>query len=317
LFQDDEALDVTITAPLTTLIKERSKDEYLSGVFQYTEADGNTVDFDLNIRARGNFRHETCDYPPVRLNLKKSQAKGTLFDNQDKLKLVIQCDKYDRYEQMVLREYLAYRILNTLTDTSFRVRLLRVTYVNTETDGENKVRYAFLIEHKKRLAARLDREAIELQHTTVAAIQPDRLNLTSVFQFMIGNTDFSPIAGPAGDGCCHNYVLFGNEVDPIVAIPYDFDQSGFVNAPYAQPNERFRIRSVRQRLYRGRCVNNEHIEASLSRFRDHRDAVYERVIEQEGLEPGVRKQLVHYIDDFYEIIDDPRNVKRRIINRCV
>jgi hypothetical protein len=251
------------------------------------------------------------------LNLKKSQAKGTLFDNQDKLKLVIQCDKYDRYEQMVLREYLAYRILNVLTDTSFRVRLLRVTYVNTETDGENKLRYAFLIEHKNRLAARLDREDIKLQHTTVAALQPDQLNLTSIFQFMIGNTDFSPIAGPAGDGCCHNYVLFGNVVDPILAIPYDFDQSGLVNAPYAQPNERFRIRTVRQRLYRGRCVNNEYVEASLSRFKEHRDAIYENILEQEGLEEGVRKQLVRYINDFYKVIDDPRDVKRRIINKCV
>jgi len=317
LFLDDETLNVTITAPLTTLIKERSKDDYLSGAFQYTGTDGNTVDFDLSIRARGNFRHETCEFPPVRLNLKKSQAKGTLFDNQDKLKLVIQCKKHDRYEQMVLREYLAYRILNTVTDTSFRVRLLRVTYVNTETDKENNVRYAFLIEHKNRLAARLDREDVELQHTTVGAIQPDRLNLTSIFQFLIGNTDFSPIAGPPGAGCCHNYVPFGNDVDPIVAIPYDFDQSGFVNAPYAQPNERFRIRSVRQRLYRGRCVNNEYVEASVSRFTDHRDAIYEKVLEQEGLEPGVRKQLVRYIDGFYELIADPRDVERRIINKCV
>jgi len=317
LFQSDEALDVTITAPLTTLIKERSKDEYLSGAFQFTEADGDTVVFDLAIRTRGNFRHETCEFPPVRLNLKKSQANGTLFDNQDKLKLVLQCGKNDRYEQMVLREYLAYRLLNTVTDKSFRVRLLRVTYVDTETDKESKVRYAFLIEHKSRLAARLDREAIRIERTTVGAIQPDRLNLTSVFQFMIGNTDFSPIAGPPGDECCHNYVLFGNDADPIMAIPYDFDQSGLVNAPYAEPNERFRIRTVRQRLYRGRCVNNEYVEASLGRFRDHRDAIYAKILEQEGLESGVRKQLVRYIEDFYKLIDDPRDVKRKIINKCV
>jgi hypothetical protein len=317
LFQSDEALDVTITAPLTTLIEERSKDEYLAGAFQFTDGDGDSVVFDLAIRARGNFRHKTCEFPPVRLNLKKSQANGTLFDNQNKLKLVIQCGKSDRYEQMVLREYLAYRILNTVTDTSFRVRLLRVMYVNTEKDQESKVRYAFLIEHKNRLAARLDREAIGIERTTVGAIQPDRLNLTSVFQFLIGNTDFSPIAGPPGDGCCHNYVLFGNDADPIMAIPYDFDQSGFVNAPYAMPNEKFGIRSVRQRVYRGRCVNNEHLEASFGQFRDHRDAIYEVIREQEGLKAGVLKQLVRYVDDFYELIDDPRDVNRKIINKCV
>jgi hypothetical protein len=317
LFQSDEALAVTITAPLTTLMKERSKDEYLSGAFQYTEADGNTVNFDLDIRARGNFRHATCEFPPVTLNLKRKQAAGTLFDNQNKLKLVIQCDKNDRYEQMVLREYLAYRILNTVTDTSFRVRLLRVNYIDTESDNESEVHYAFLIEHKKRLAARLDRENIQVKKTSVAAIQADLLNLTSIFQFMVGNTDFSPIAGPPGNDCCHNYVLFGNDVDPIMAIPYDFDQSGLVNAPYALPNERFRIRNVRQRVYRGRCVNNEHVEASLSRFRDHHDAIGAKLLEQEGLESRVRTQLIRYVDDFYKLINDPRDVQRKILKKCV
>ncbi len=317
LFQSNEPLDVTITAPLTTLIKERSKDDYLAGVFQYVNADGSTVDFDLNIRARGNFRHETCEFPPIRLNLKKKQAKGTLFDNQDKLKLVIQCEKSDRYEQMVLREYLAYRILNTLSDTSFRVRLLRVTYVNTEKSGKNNTRFAFLIEHKNRLAARLNRDAIAVERATVAGIDPELLNLTSIFQYLIGNTDFSPIAGPPGDACCHNYVLFGSDVDLIMAIPYDFDQSGLVNAPYAEPNENFRIRNVRQRVYRGRCANNEYIEASLSRFRDRREVIYETVNGQEGLEPGVRKQLLSYIDDFYKLINDPRSLERRVIKRCV
>ena len=317
LFQSDEPLDVTITAPLTTLIKERPKDEYLTGAFQYTEADGDTVDFDLDIRARGNFRHANCEFPPVTLNLKRKQAKGTLFDNQNKLKLVIQCKKNDRYEQMVLREYLAYRMLNTLTDASYRVRLLRVTYVNTETNGENKMRYAFLIEHKNRLAARLDRKIFEIARANIADLQPDHLNLTSVFQLLIGNTDFSPIAGPPDEGCCHNYVLFANDGDPVLALPYDFDQSGFVNAPYAEPNENFRIRSVRQRVYRGRCVNNEYIEASLARFRDHRDDIYERIVEQEGLESDVRKQLTRYVVNFYKLIDKPSDVERQIIKKCI
>ena len=317
LFQSDDALEVTITAPLTTLIEERSKDEYLSGAFQYTEADGNTVNFDLDIRARGHSRHALCEFPPVTLNLKRSQANGTLFDNQNKLKLVIQCEKNDRYEQMVLREYLAYRILNTVTDTSFRVRLLRVNYIDTETDNESEVHYAFLIERKKRLAARLDRENIEIKKMTVAAIQPDLLNLTSIFQFLIGNTDFSPVAGPPGNDCCHNYVLFGNDVDPIMAIPYDFDQSGLVDAPYALPNERFRIRTVRQRVYRGRCVNNGHVEASLSRFRDHRDAISKMLLEQEGLESKVREQLIRYVDAFYKLINDPRDVQQKILKKCV
>lgn len=317
LFQAGEALHMTITAPLATLVRERPKDDYLPGVIQYTEADGTVVELDLEIRTRGHFRHKTCDYPPLLLNLRKKQTDGTLFDHQNKLKLVIHCDDSKRYEQVVLREYLAYRILNAVTDMSFRVRLLRVKYFNTEGSGGGEERYAFLIEHKNRLGARYGLEDLRIDRTTVASIQPDRLNLTSVFAFLIGNTDFSPVAGAPDDECCHNYVLFGSSNDPIIAIPYDFDQSGFVDAPYAVANEQFRIRSVRQRVYRGRCVNNEYVGASLQRFRDRRDAIYALVLEQEGLEPRVRKRMIRYIDDFYELIDDPRAVERKIIRDCI
>lgn len=317
LFQSDETLEVTIEAPFTTLVRERPRDDYLPGVIKFLQADSTAVELDLEIRTRGHFRHRTCDYPPVLLNLKRKQTGGTLFEGQNKLKLVIPCEYSDRYEQSVLREYLAYRILNAVSDLSFRARLLRVSFANTEKTKEPEVRYAFLIEHKNRLGERHELKDLKVERTTVASIDPERLNLTSVFAFLIGNTDFSPIAGPPGDVCCHNYVLFGNNIDPIIAIPYDFDQSGFVNAPYAEVNERFRIRNVRQRLYRGRCVNNEHLAASLQKFRDSRDDIFALIDEQEGLSPYVRDDLVRYVDDFYELINKPKDVERKIIDKCI
>lgn len=317
LFQSDETLQVTITAPLTSLVKERAKEGYLPAVFQFTEADGSVVDLDLRIRTRGNFRHRTCELPPLRLNFKKSQTDGTLFDKQDIMKLVVHCENSNKYEQIVLREYLAYRIFNAITDLSFRVRLLRVTYVDSEEQRKQQTYYAYLIEHKKRLAKRHDRKEEIIERATIGSIQPDQLNLTSIFELLIGNTDFSPIAGAPGDMCCHNYVLFGNSVDPLVAIPYDFDQSGIVNAPYAAPSPNFRIRNVRSRLYRGRCVNNEHVPASLQKFRDGRDEIFAVIDAQEGLTSGTRKSIVKYIDKFYDLINDPRDVDKNIISKCI
>jgi hypothetical protein len=317
LFQNDEALHVTISGPLTTLVRERAKDNYLRGQFSFSDLDGVRKTFDLRMRTRGNFRHRECDYPPILLNFKKSQLRDTLLDGQNKLKLVIHCHKSPRYEQTVLREFLAYRMLNVLTDLSFRVRLLRVSYVNDERDGAGQQRYAFLIEHKKRLAERVGLDNIAVERMSVGALQPDQLNLTSLFAYMIGNTDFSPIAGPPGSDCCHNYVLFDGTDGLIVPVTYDFDQSGFVDAPYARPDERFRIRSVRQRLYRGRCVNNEYLADSLEKFRNAKDDLYRLIRQQEGLEDRVRKALVRYVDDFYDIIDDPREVERRLIDKCI
>lgn len=317
LFQTSDALQVTITGPLTTLMRDRAKDNYLRGQISVTDVDGVQKTFDVRMRTRGNFRHQECEFPPILLNFRKSEARGTLFDGQNKLKLVIHCRKSQRYEQTVLREFLAYRMLGVLTEMSFRVRLLHVTYVDEENEGRTQTRYAFLIEHKKRFAERVGIDSLSIEKTSVSSLRPDQLNLTSVFAYMIGNTDFSPIAGPPGEACCHNYVLFGGGGDPIVPVAYDFDQSGFVSAPYARPNENFRIRSVRQRVYRGRCVNNGYVESSLQKLRDAKVQFYALIREQEGLADDVRKDLTRYLDSFYRIADDPRKVEKELLAKCV
>lgn len=317
LFRDTAILEATLTGPLTTLVRKRPKGDYLVGFLEYTEATGATVKLDLQIRARGHFRHEHCDLPPVLLNLKRKQTTGTLFEHQNKLKLVVQCERSNRSEQGLLKEYLAYRILNAVTDKSFRVRLLSITYVNSEKETTSEPRHAFLIEHKNRLAERFGLQDLAIERTSVSALDGAQLNLTSIFGFLIGNTDFSPIAGKPDDKCCHNYVLFGEDSRPQWAVPYDFDQSGLVDAPYATPNPRFRLRDATQRLYRGRCFNNEHVESSLQAFREQKAAIYSLVDKQPGLQPYVRKEVTRYIDDFYELIDDPRDVQKKIIDQCI
>ncbi len=189
--------------------------------------------------------------------------------------MVAHCrDNSERYEQNVIKEYLAYRLLNVLTDISYRVRLARVTYIDSDQRDDNRVHYAFFIEHKNRLAKRLGLPEIYTAKIKVADLAGPYSDLTSLFQFLIGNTDFSPIAGAEGEDCCHNSTLFGNEGEPIYAIPYDFDMSGLVDAPYAEPNPRFRIKRVTQRLYRGRCAYIDNLSASLQQFHENRDTIY-------------------------------------------
>ena len=320
LFQDDSLIEVTITAPMKPLLGHRPDEEYLPGTLSYREADGSIVEFDIGIRTRGNYRRQprVCPFPPLRLNIKTSQAKGSLFHKQDKLKLVAHCrDNSERYEQNLIREYLAYRILNTLTDISYRVRLARVTYVDSERNDEDRVRYAFFIEHKSRLSKRLGLAEISTSGIKVADLEGPYSDLTSLFQFMIGNTDFSPVAGAEGEDCCHNTTLLGNEGEAIYAIPYDFDMSGLVDAPYAEPNPRFRIKRVTQRLYRGRCAYNDNLQTSIQLFQDNRDAIYELIGQQEQLEDSTRKRLSKFVDSFFDVIDNPKKVKRKITSQCI
>ena len=244
LFQSADILDVRIVAPMSTLLSKRPFDEELPATFQFTNSAGEAVEFDMKIRTRGRFRRkwDICRFPPMRLNFKTSQTKGTLFHKQDKLKLVTHCQNSSKYTGVLLREYTAYRILNVVTDISFNVRLMRITYVDNDGKKKDDTRYGFVIEHRDRLAKRLNKSVLEIERTSTKALDAPYANLISVYHYLIGNTDFSPIAGAPNSDCCHNYILFQNSGDPITAIPYDFDQSGLLSVSCPQLDTRsFRV----------------------------------------------------------------------------
>ncbi|MGB5333396.1 MAG: hypothetical protein WBN05_12730 [Woeseiaceae bacterium] len=320
LFADHSLLEITITAPISTLMRERSSEEYVMGQLSYRDEESDAVVLDVGIRARGRFRRDrdVCSFAPLRLNFNKETTRKTLFTRTNKIKLVTHCrDKSVRYSQGVLKEYLAYRILNTMTDKSFRVRLLRITYVDTEAEQENRVDFGFLIEPDEDLAKRLGMKVLDVASTTTSALDGRHTNVSSVFQYLIGNTDFSPIQGAEGTTCCHNHVLLGLEQGPLLSVPYDFDMSGFVNAAYATPNPRFRIRNVKMRLYRGRCANNEHLDSTLQVYQERKQDIYQLVSGLTDLKPKTRKQLIRYVDDFYATLNDPKKRDSRLRERCI
>lgn len=319
LFQSNDILEVRIAAPFDTILRKRSDEEDLDGTLQYTNDAGAVEEVAIGIRTRGISRldKEVCRFPPLRLDFKKSQVKDSLFHKQDKLKLVTHCnDRSNRYKETPLREYIAYRMLNELTDVSFRVRLMHITYVDTDGRDKDRTRYGFIIEHKKRLAKRLGIEPLILENTSSKALWPEYTNLVSVFHYMIGNTDFSPIAGP-DDVCCHNHVLLGAEGELMYSVPYDFDQSGLVDAYHGITNPRFKLRNAKQRLYRGRCRNNEQLDATIALFNGRRDSISKLVDEQEGLEERTRYEIRKFLDKFYDTINSPKQVQRHFIKKCI
>lgn len=319
LFQSDEILNVRIVAPISTLVSERPVEEELPATFHYTDSSGSSVDFDINIRARGRLRRqeEVCSFPPIRLNFKKSQTRGTLFEHQDKLKLVAHCQPESAYENGLLREYAAYQILNVITEASFKTRLLRVTYVDSEGRKRDDVRYAFVIEHRDRLAKRIDKAVLKIGTTSQENLEPEYTSSISLFHYLIGNTDFSPVVGPDADMCCHNHVLFGNDNQPIWSIPYDFDQAGLVDTPYSKANPRFKLRSVRQRLFRGRCIHNDYIEASLESFREHREEILNVLVRIDSATNVSMNRQKNYVERFYKAVSSERRIQSDLVRKCI
>ena len=318
VFAADEIVDVTIEAPIAEIMKTRSLEEETQGTFTYRDAEsGEEVELDIGIRTRGRFRHnsKTCPFAPLRLNFRKT--KGTLLAKSDKMKLVTHCRTGSkRYEQALLKEYVAYRILNTMTDWSFRVRLLRIRYVESDGSEDPIDTYGILIEHREQLAKRIGMELDESESTTVAALDSAHTNVVSLFQFLIGNTDFSPIKGVPGERCCHNHELLKND-DTQISVPYDFDISGIVSPPHARPNPRFNLKDVRERLYRGRCANNGQLETTLAMYRDRSDEIYGLIGDLEPMSKSEKTKTTRYVEDFYKVIDTPRLLKRDIVKGCL
>lgn len=320
LFADHAVLDVVIRAPLTTLMDVRPDEDYLDGTFAYTEADGTRKELTVRLRTRGNYRRdaEHCEFAPIRLNFRRGEVAGTLFESQDKLKLVTHCRTNDqRFEQLVAREYIAYRLLQELTSVSYAVRLFDVTYVDTESD-EELTRLAFVIEDDEAVAERNGLQLVEVDRVAPDQLDRRRQNLIHVFEYMIGNTEYSFVNPEPDKACCHNTDLLSSTGEPpYLPLPFDYDFSGMVNAPYAQPNPKYPIQFVRMRFYKGVCANNDILPATLDLFLNHRPDLERVVSDADFLSSRSRRSIRQYLSDFFEKISRPARVRRDLMKRCI
>jgi hypothetical protein len=322
LFASHELLEITLEADFQALKKEdRSRDsrEERPGVLRWTDAGGSANSQEIQIRTRGNFRlsQRNCDFPPLRLNVKKGATKGTLFDGQDKLKLVVTCKLgQDYWEQYVLLEYMAYRTLNVLTDLSLRVRLARVTYVDTSGKDDPFTRFAFLIEPDEMMALRNNARVVEWNTGQLdpRLVEARTAILMDSFEYMIGNTDWSGVE-------MHNMILVRTWENVPYTVPYDFDFSGLVNARYATPDQSLSISRVRQRLFRGFCPENVNrsqaeYDAVYGLFQEKKDEIYQMWRSLEGLDRNRMEDTLEYFDEFYETIGDPKLIESRMMRNC-
>jgi hypothetical protein len=326
LFASHDPLVFTIEAPLTTIFKDRGKERNERPAKLILPATGGQpTALKVDIRTRGKTRADrrTCEFPPLRLDF-DTAGGGTVFESQNALKLVTHCqDGRAEYDQYVLQEYLVYRVYNLLSDISFKVRLARVTYVDTDGKREAVTRNGFLVEDVDDVAARNGWQALRVPAVPPQISDPPTLALVEVFMYFIGNPDWSLFTiEPGEESCCHNTVPIGAGDGPVFSIPYDFDIAGIVNTRYADrlfaPQTRnMGIRSVRDRAYRGLCGSADHLPAVFALFNQKREAIYALYREQPGLHPEVLKETVEYLDAFYEAINDPKKVKREFTDRCV
>lgn len=320
LFSDAAVLKAVLTAPLMQAYEQREQEVrlWLPGQWSYLDDNGEAVRLEVSIRGRGNFRRVNCQLMPLQLNFKKKQVKGTLFDGQNKLKLVAPCQHGAKSQEDLVLEYLAYRMLEVLTERSFGTRLVRLSYVDSDEKKDSWTDLVFLLEDDADVGKRLDLDRARVASNAFEELDLRAAALVDLFQFMIANHDYSLLQGPDGSYCCHNVAIFTSEEmpDQRIPIPYDFDMSGLVDAPYASPPDYLPIRLVRTRYYRGLCQPPEILQETIAHFRSKRGEIMDLFNDTEELGRLKKSSTLRYLQQFFDILDDESATKEQIIDRC-
>jgi hypothetical protein len=320
LFQSDEILKAVLTAPISQAYEQRDRDVriYFPGQWTYLNADGESQRLDVSIRTRGNFRRENCALPPLQLNFKKSQVKGTEFKGQNKLKVVAPCQNGPEPQQNALMEYMAYRIFEILTERSFGTRLMRLSYVDSDEKITPWTDLVFVIEDDDDVAKRLDFDKLRVVYNEFEQLDQHTSALVDLFQLLIGNNDYSMLKGPDGEYCCHNIEMFIDEdlVGKRIAIPFDFDMSGLVNADYAAPPSHLPINSVRSRYYRGLCQPPEVLDAAIAHILSKREEIMALFHETEELSRLSLNRTRDYLGKYFDLLEDRDKTDKVIVGRC-
>lgn len=315
LFRSTEPVEVTFTLSLRQFVRERDSTKLndFGAEMAYRDSAGTDVRIPVELRARGHFRRQSrnCAFPPVRWDAKRKDVEGTLFQGLTRLKITTNCRPgNDDYEQYILGEYALYRAYQLVSPLHFRTRLARITYKDSAQATPDVTAWAFLREDDDELSAQHKMPLLEQEGALFDDLDQKQLMTTTLFAYMIGNTDVSISA-------LHNIVLLRDTTSfSIHPVLYDFDFSGVINTRYATPPPNLGIRRVTDRLHRGPCKSLEEWKPVFAHFLSQRaaiDSIYGSIT---AMSPGKAKDARGYLDEFWKTISDDRDAKRQIVDMC-
>jgi hypothetical protein len=228
--------------------------------------------------------------------------------------MVSQCSSGSESEKYLLKEYLIYKMFSAMTDTSFRVRLLTINYIDTENKKKPFTQFGFFIEPVDMLAARTNSVEIESRALNQKTIYPHIIDRIAIFNYMIGNFDW---AVPNQ----HNIKTFKSlKIDSVylaVAVPYDFDFTGLVDAGYAIPDDKITgTTSIRERIFLGVCRSREVYQKDLEEFLEKKEEFYKLINEFPYLDEKQKKDMIYYLDTFYEQCTGRQKILNVFLNSC-
>ncbi len=315
LFKSREPLQVVLTTNLRDLLRERDSTalRWFGAEMKYRDASGAERVIPVELRARGHFRRQAgnCAFPPLFLRAERAVRDSSILRGNPRLKLVTPCRPGSSdYQQYIFTEYQVYQTYALLDPVHHRTRLIQVTYVDSTERVKPIAVTAFFLEVADEVADEHRLEHVETTGVTWEYIVPEPMNVISLFQYWVGNTDWS-VAG------LHNIAMFRNPAREFRPVAYDFDWTGVVNARYAFPNRALGLSSVRERRHRGPCRTAEQWAPTVALFQNQRaaiDSIWSTPLPGQDARPLANAK--RYLDQFWPVLEDARQFRRQIIDEC-
>lgn len=308
--QRDAVLDVSLTLDWKELEKKKLDKVYVPGHLVFQSDSGKQITIDVKVRTRGHMRLSICSNPPLKLKFDKFDLNKLCLSQHNEIDLIQHCHDDEQYEQYILREYLAYKIYQEISPLSFNVQLVRIHYLNPDGSMADEPSTGFIMEHAEEFVERIGAKENSSPVISQHSIERSPFLKVCLFEYLIGNTDW--------------YIKTRHNMEFVVLppykllvpVPFDFDYSGLVSAPYAVHHERIALPSVATRYYQGKCETKEEVLSIVKEFIDKKDSILKLCNSVPGMNERTLKHVTAYINEFYEIIENPKKLDNHILKHC-
>jgi len=310
IFSDQSVLDLELTFPIQSFLASgNKKDEWKATL--HCRSNQAEVRLPVKISRKGNYRNDKrhCSLPCIGVNLPSKRTFGTMWAGTDKFSIVLPClSEDDTTSDKAVLEYIAYEIYTLIGQVHFKVRPCRVSLLDTTGKLIVKSVRGFILEDPKEMATRNNGKILKVHNIHPNFTEPETMLKLAVFQFLIANTDWSVKA-------LHNIVLVSLSGSAPVAVPFDFDYSGLVDAPYAVPAGHLPISDVKERFYNGYCRSDSEVRQVAKYFQEKRTEILS-ILQTPLLSDAERVKAIGFLELFFAGLADEKWVNRRFIEGC-
>lgn len=288
----EEGAKISLELDITSILENRKTDTYFPAML--TTEDGKS--YKIEVKPRGKYRRKISEIPPLKLKFKKKSLLADGLDTLNEIKLVLPTIDNAQGDELIVKEYLAYRMFEHLGTASVRARLIKLNLRDAHVEKSKRTMLAILVEDEEETVARLNGKLVEQYGLPADSMLMDQAGLVAMFEYMIGNTDWDI-------SMMRNVRLIqAGESRKVCVVPYDFDFAGLVSAPYASPSSESGLRTVRDRFLMANGIMPESLKRAIQLLRASRKDFHE-ICRSKQISKVTAADMIAYLETFFNAVE--------------